>query len=260
MSIGPPRASSQRRSHSSTKFTRSFIASVAFQGIALVCDVAVQVASRVRDVVVLTCKGSAWFGPSNQRHRLTPVVATAMISPEIMRAKPKQLEFPTHGGRREGAGRPRGNRVSHAARPQFDRVTPVHVTLRMREYVWNLRSGRSFRRIKACFEKSRGLFGARLIEFSVQGNHLHLIIEVDDSEALSRGMQGLCIRIAKALNRMMQRTGKVFADHYHSHLLRSPTELVNAIRYVLDNAAHHFGLRDVDPYSSRAPEGRAVVA
>jgi len=177
-----------------------------------------------------------------------------------MRARPKQLSFPTHGGRREGAGRPRGNRVSHAARPRFDRVTPVHATLRMRDHVWNLRSSRSFRRLRACFEKSRGLFGARLIEFSVQGNHLHLVIEVDDSEALSRGMQGLCVRIAKALNRMMERAGKVFADHYHSHLLRSPTELVNAIRYVLGNAAHHFGQRGVDPYSSSAPEGRAVVA
>ncbi len=59
---------------------------------------------------------------------------------------------------------------------------------------------------------------------------------------------------------MMERKGSVFADHYHSHLLRSPTELVNAIRYVLGNAAHHFGHRGVDAYSSTAPEGRAVVA
>jgi hypothetical protein len=99
-----------------------------------------------------------------------------------------------------------------------------------------------------------------VIEFSVQGNHLHLIIEADDSEALSRGMQGLCVRIAKALNAMMGRSGKVFGDHYHSRLLHSPTELVNAIAYVLGNAAHHFGWRGVDPYTSSAPEGRAVIA
>ena len=177
-----------------------------------------------------------------------------------MRTKPRQLELPRHGGRRKGAGRPRGNRVSHAARPHFDRVTPIHVTLRMREHVWNLRSGRSFRRIKDCFEKSRGRLGARLIQFSVQGNHLHLIIEAEDSTALSRGVQGLCVRIAKALNRMMDRAGKVFADHYHAHLLRSPTELVNAIAYVLGNAEHHFGHSGTDPYSSSAPEGRSVVA
>jgi REP element-mobilizing transposase RayT len=130
----------------------------------------------------------------------------------------------------------------------------------MRDHVWNLRSGRAFRRLQACIEKSRGRFGARLIEFSVQGNHLHLIVEADGMESLSRGMQGLCIRIAKALNAMMGRAGKVFADHYHSRLLRSPTELANAIAYVLHNHLHHFGGRGRDPYSSEAPAARGVLA
>lgn len=123
----------------------------------------------------------------------------------------------------------------------------------MREHVWNLRSGRAFRRIHRCFEKSCGRFGARLIEFSVQGNHLHLIIEADDNDSLSRGMQGLCIRIARALNAMMGRAGAVFADHYHSRLLTTPTELVRAIAYVIGNAARHFGPRRApDPFSSAA--------
>jgi putative transposase len=169
-----------------------------------------------------------------------------------------QLEFPRRGGPRRGAGRPRGSRVSHASRERFARPTPVHVTLRLRDHVWNLRSGRSFRRIRRCLEKARGRFGARLIEFSVQGNHLHLIIEADSDDALSRAMQGLCIRIAKALNAMMERVGAVFSDHYHSHVLRTPAELVNAIAYVLDNAARHFGIIECDPYSSAA--SRDVLA
>jgi REP element-mobilizing transposase RayT len=143
----------------------------------------------------------------------------------------------------------------------FERVTPVHVTLRVRDHVWNLRSGRSFRRIRRAFEKARGRFGARLIEFSVQGNHLHLIIEADSTESLSRGMQGLCIRLARSLNKMMSRTGKIFADHYHSRLLRSPTELVRAIAYVLGNFAHHFGRRGTDRFSSAAlPAENEVLA
>jgi putative transposase len=140
--------------------------------------------------------------------------------------------------------------VSHAARDRFEKPTPVHVTLRMREHVWSLRSGRSFRRIRGCFENARGRFGARLIEFSVQGNHLHLIVEADSKAALSRAMQGLCIRVAKALNAMMGRAGAVFFDHYHSRLLRTPAELVKAIAYVLQNAAHHFGNHAADEYSS----------
>lgn len=61
--------------------------------------------------------------------------------------------------------------------------------------------------------RARAKFGARLVEFSVQGNHLHLIVEADDSASLSRAMQGLCIRIARALNALMRSAGAVFADH-----------------------------------------------
>ncbi|TMA23076.1 MAG: hypothetical protein E6J88_13325 [Deltaproteobacteria bacterium] len=119
--------------------------------------------------------------------------------------------------------------------------------------VWNLRSGRAYRVIKQCFADALGRFGLRIIHFSIQGNHLHLIVEADSSAALSRGMHGLTIRVAKALNRLMARKGHVFADHYHSRLLKTPTELVNAIAYVLANHAHHFGGTPArDPYSSAA--------
>ncbi len=164
----------------------------------------------------------------------------------------REFRFRQHGGKRKGAGRPTGTRVSHATRPQFRHATPVHVTLRVKSHVWNLRSGRSFRRIAACFARARGRFGMRLIQFSVQGNHLHLIVEANGSESLTRGMQGLTIRIARALNAMMRAAGKVFGDHYHARLLRSPTELVLAIAYVLGNYARHFGAPGVDRYSSTA--------
>src|SRR3984893_13111971 len=163
----------------------------------------------------------------------------------IMKAATQlSLSLPFHGGRRRGAGRkPQGPRslVSHRARPRFEKPTPVLVTMRVDRHVWNLRSRRCFRAITACFETSLGRFGLRLIEFSVLGNHLHLIVEADDSESLSRGMQGLSVRIAKALNRLMGARGRVFEDHYHARLLRTPTELVNGIAYVLGNSAHPYG-------------------
>jgi len=140
--------------------------------------------------------------------------------------------------------------VSHKTRPRFEKPTPVHVTLRVRQHVWNLRSGRSYRRIRRAFASARERFGMRLIHFSVQGNHLHLIVEADSSGALSRALQGLCIRMAKALNAMMERSGGVFADHYWSRLLKTPTELVKAIRYVLGNHQHHYGERGIDRFSS----------
>ena len=162
------------------------------------------------------------------------------------------------GGRRERAGRPKGTRVSHHLRPRFDKPTPAHVTVRVRRHVWNLRSRRCFRRVGECLEQACGRFGLRVIEYSVLGNHIHLIVEADSTEALSRGMQGLSIRLAKSLNALMARAGAVFDDHYGSRLLRTPTELVRAIAYVLRNHEHHYGTRGRDGFSSAGltPSGR----
>jgi REP-associated tyrosine transposase len=163
------------------------------------------------------------------------------------------LSLPLRGGRRKGAGRkPKAGRapVSHAARPKFDRPTAIHVTLRVREEVWNLRSRRAFRRLRDALAAAWGRFGLRIVQFSIQGNHVHLIVEADNDEGLSRGMQGLAIRIARALNRMMRRSGRVFADHFFSRILKTPTQVVNAIRYVLGNHTHHFAASGVDPFSS----------
>ena len=72
------------------------------------------------------------------------------------------------------------------------------------------------------------------------GNHLHLVVEADGGAVFSRGMQGLDIRIARAVNRVMKARGRVFADDYHARLLGTPTEVVNAIAYVLGNRVHHY--------------------
>jgi hypothetical protein len=131
------------------------------------------------------------------------------------------------------------------------------VTLRVRDHVWNLRTRRCFQPIHRAFCKGCDRFGLRLVHYSVQGNHLHLLVEADDALALRRGLQGLAIRIARALNRVMGATGKVFADRYHAQLLDGPARVRWAARYVLCNARKHAAQRGqswpagwLDPYSS----------
>jgi putative transposase len=138
---------------------------------------------------------------------------------------------------------------------------PAHVTLRIENDIPNLRSSRRFALVRGCFAKARRNPGLRLVEFTVLGNHLHLIVEADSSKALSRGVQGLCIRMARTLNGALRRHGRVFADHFHARLLESPGELVNAIRYVLENAARHF-CRAIagDACSSEAEDNAGVLA
>jgi REP element-mobilizing transposase RayT len=181
------------------------------------------------------------------------------------------LELPQRGGkRRRGAGRrPKGARagVSHHGRPRVSRHHPVHVTLRVREHVWNLRSRRCFRLIEAALASSRARGLVRVVHVSVQGNHVHLIAEADDALALARGMKGLEVRVARALNRLMSRRGAVFADRYHAHVLRSRPEVRRAIAYLVGNHASHMAriaaraaIGDVDPFSSASPAVRAVLS
>jgi len=106
-------------------------------------------------------------------------------------------------------------------------------------HVWNLRSRRSFRVLSRAFAGGCDRHGFRLVHYSVQGNHLHLVVEAPDESSLARGLQGLAVRIARGLNRMMGRKGKVFADRYHGHVLRTPSEVARSVAYVLGNFFVH---------------------
>ncbi len=167
-----------------------------------------------------------------------------------------RMKFRTWGGKRPGAGRPRTGVVAivpHLERADFAGRFPLHVTVRMRKRVWNLRTRRCFGALSRAFWGGGNRFGFRLIHYSVQGNHIHLLAEARGKEALSRGMQGLSIRIAKALNRVMGRHGSVLVDRYHSRILRTPTEVKRVRHYLLGNAHHHYGLREPDPFTSLLP-------
>jgi REP element-mobilizing transposase RayT len=131
------------------------------------------------------------------------------------------------------------------------------VVLRFRQEVWNLRSYRAFRRIHQAFEGGCARFGFRLVEFSIQGNHIHLIAEAENRRSLSRAMQGLAVRIARRLNGMMKRKGPVFRDRYFARTLRTPLAVRRALHYVLNNRRRHayqegkrLPERWVDPFSS----------
>src|SRR3954470_24362488 len=131
--------------------------------------------------------------------------------------------------------------VSHLRREVFRRRLPAHVTLRVVKGVQDLQHGRWFKAIRGAFFGGNNKFGMRLVHFAVLGNHVHMICEADDTAALSRGMQGLEIRMAKALNRAQGRSGTVFSDRYHARILRTPAQTKNAVRYVLRNHERHFG-------------------
>jgi putative transposase len=158
-----------------------------------------------------------------------------------------ELALPRKGGARKGAGRPRtrphpgleGRRVPHVARPEFAARYPLHVTHRVVPGVGHLRSYRFVQAIENALRAARERAGMRVVHYSIQGNHLHLLVEAEGAAALSRAMQGLSIRIARGVNAAGRRRGKVFVDRFHAVILKSPRQVANARRYVLENHRHH---------------------
>lgn len=172
-----------------------------------------------------------------------------------MRRKQAAFDFRTWGGRRRGAGRkPAGVSagVPHCRRPLLDHRHPVHLTLRAVRGLPSLRAANVFTVVRSRLAaSSRQPF--RIVHFSVQTNHVHLLVEAAGTAALGRGVQGLTIRLAKAVNRLLGRHGRVWADRYHARALRTPSEVRRGLVYVLLNGRKH-GVcrRGIDPCSSGA--------
>ena len=154
-------------------------------------------------------------------------------------AQQTTLRFRTWGGERRGAGRPKSSTgLSHVTRPRVTQHVPLHVTLRLVPGLPNLREKRTFRAVREAFGAPRA-GDARVVHYSVQSNHLHLMVEAGKSLVLARGMQALTIRLARRLNRLLGRRGRVFGDRFHVRPMKTPLEVRRALAYVLNNYRRH---------------------
>jgi putative transposase len=157
------------------------------------------------------------------------------------------------GGRRSGAGRkpaPGRRPMPHRRRALHNPRCPVHVTLRAAAGLSSLRGATVFGGLERAFAAA-SIGGFRLLQFSVQSDHLHLVVEADTPTRLTRGVQGLAVRTAKAINRVLRRHGSVWAERFHARVLATPREVRNALVYVLNNVRKHVpGMRGLDPRSS----------
>jgi hypothetical protein len=161
------------------------------------------------------------------------------------------------GGSREGAGRPKGDRAPHGSRPPLASRFPVHVTLCVDESLPNLRARAQARVIEGALRAGKDRNRLRLVHYSIQSHHLHLIVEAPDAAALAAGIKGLSVRMAKRLNAALGRRGRVFVDRYFSRILTTPSQVRNCLAYVLLNIRRHDAQRGqrrdrawIDPCSS----------
>jgi REP element-mobilizing transposase RayT len=97
----------------------------------------------------------------------------------------------------------------------------------------------------------------RVVHYSIQRTHLHLLVEAAGKDALGRGMKSIAARVARAANRVFGRRGPALHGRYWLRILRTPREVHHALAYVLCNVRKHFRERHrvappvrLDPASS----------
>jgi REP element-mobilizing transposase RayT len=174
------------------------------------------------------------------------------------------MRFATWGGKRKGAGRRkvRPGAASHARREELDARHPVHTNLSVVGDIDSLRQPDVAACIEECLRAAERARIAedrpfRVVHYAIQRHHLHFIVEAESKEALARGMQGLAIRLARGINRVLHRRGTVFADRYFERVLKTPKQVSHCVRYVLNNERRHLFQRGqrsapgwIDPFSS----------
>jgi len=156
------------------------------------------------------------------------------------------------GGRRPGSGRKRlhSKGVAHRAREKVNHRLPLHINFK---YKTCIKNKFCLKLLKKAIMNARS-HGLKIIHFSLQSNHIHLLIESETNEILTKGMRSLTVTFAKGLGR-----GRVQLERYHLHVLKSVREARNAALYVLFNQQKHEkgAYSKVDEYSSLLSMERA---
>lgn len=156
-----------------------------------------------------------------------------------------QLGFHYHGGFRKGAGRKRVRSpgVAHEQRQKVSARVPLHINFK---YKVPVRNKLALRILKRSIQNARKQ-GLNILHSSLMTNHVHLIVEADSNEILTRGMRSLTITMSKLLQK-----GRIQIERYHLHVLKTFREVKHAVQYVLFNQQKHDSgtYSVIDEYSS----------
>jgi REP element-mobilizing transposase RayT len=154
----------------------------------------------------------------------------------------------------KGAGRPKGRAkhyIPHLKREKIPNKTPVHVTIKINQAYKNLRNKTFLKMVKLAIKKAR-LKGIKVIHFTVQFDHIHLFLEPKNNPELTQGMRSLICSLAERVRRSrgLKKLNQFVKERYHLHILRTPQEVKNAVRYILGNTIKHSGiLKVLCPYT-----------
>ena len=154
------------------------------------------------------------------------------------------------------AGRPAKNDkgIRHIKREIIHRPTSLHLTIKVRENKADIKSKRILKALHHAILRAR-LKGLRIIHYTLEYNHVHLLVEASENKILQRGMLALGISFSKAINKFKCLKGAVYKHRYHFRKINSSRELKNVLHYIFHNGIHHKRTKSlIDPFNSMPAE------
>lgn len=161
----------------------------------------------------------------------------------------------------KGAGRKavHDKSIRHIRRERILKPTSMHLTIKVRENKADIKTKSILKALHHAIIRAR-LKGIRVIHYTLEYNHVHLLVEAHCHTIMHRGMQAFGISIAKAINKIKIRSGTVYKHRYHLRKITSPRQLKNVIHYIFHNGIHHKRTMSfLDPYNSLPAERRLEI-
>ncbi len=152
----------------------------------------------------------------------------------------------------KGAGRPalHDKGIRHCERERINKPTSLHLTIKVRDNKADIKNKSLLKALHHAIKRAR-LKNLKVLHYSLEYNHIHLLVEASSNGIIHQGMQALGISLAKKINAIKRLKGTVYKHRYHLRKLTSLRELKNVLYYIFNNGIHHSRTSSMlDPYNS----------
>lgn len=128
--------------------------------------------------------------------------------------------------------------IRHTARPVLTKPSSLHLTIKVQKIKADIKNKMILTMLKKAILNARRM-GLKVIHYSLEYDHVHLLIEADNNVILGKGMQSLGVTLSKAINRTKRIKGRVYKHRYHFRKINSARELKNVMFYIFNNGVKH---------------------
>jgi REP element-mobilizing transposase RayT len=114
----------------------------------------------------------------------------------------------------------------------------MHLTIKVEKRKAGLKNKSILKVLKRAILKGRSS-GLRIIHFTLEYDHVHLLVESDCKIKLGRGMMRFGVTLAKGINKFQKGSGQVYKHRYHQRFINSGRDLKNVLNYIFKNGLKH---------------------